>query len=106
MTPPRSPARQAIDAVLADGNWHTRDELLRAAAAKVPPGQAWRTGERQRIKGSNPGRRRTRGDDHTTVAAGAHRAAAGLLKSAVHRGAIEQGPDGRYRATTTHQETT
>lgn len=98
MTPPRSPARQAIDAVLADGQWHTRDELLQAAAAKVPPGQAWRTGERQRIKGSNPGRRRTRGDDHTAVAAGRHLIAKKAIYAGVHRGTIEQGPDGRYRA--------
>jgi hypothetical protein len=86
----------AIDAVLADGNWHTRDELLRAAAVRVPPGQAWRTGESDRRR-TTPGER-IRGDDHTTIASGARRSARYVLKSAVHWGAIERGPDGLYRA--------
>jgi hypothetical protein len=99
MTPPRSPARQAIDAVLADGQWHTRDELLQAAAAKVPPGQAWRTGEADRRR-TNP-ETRTRGDDHTAIASGARRIASYVLAKAVARGTIEQGPDGLYRAKVT-----
>jgi diadenosine tetraphosphatase ApaH/serine/threonine PP2A family protein phosphatase len=96
MTPPRSPARQAIDQVLADGNWHTRDELLEAAAAKVPPGQAWRTGETDRRR-TNPGQR-TRGDDHTAIVSGARMAADDVLRGMARIGTIERGPDGLYRA--------
>jgi hypothetical protein len=99
VTPPRSPARQAIDAVLADGQWHTRDELLQAAAAKVPPGQAWRTGEAERRR-TNPGDR-IRGDDHTAIASGARTIAADVLRGMVRLGTIERGLDGLYRAKVT-----
>lgn len=107
MTPPRSPARNAIEAVLADGDRHSRDQLLEAAARAVPPGRAWRAAERERRskqrarRGSGLGETaRQRGDQDQVIAAGARRIASDALASAVRNGAALRLADGTYQTTT------
>lgn len=68
MPTPPSPARKAMLAVLADGEWHDRDLLLAVAGRAVPPGRAFRVGEAQRQRRTD--RARTRGNNDTAIAAG------------------------------------
>lgn len=92
-----TPWGQAIDAVLADGLWHHRDEILDAAIPAVPPGKAYRTGERIRTqKRSTSPAKRTRGDQAVGVATGAREVARQALRSRLRHGNVER--DGsRYR---------
>lgn len=89
-----TPWGKAIDDVLEDGEWHTRDELIAAGAAAVPPGVAYREGERRRMLDGPP--IRTRGDQADAVAAGARNRAIDTLRSRVRFGTVEVD-DGRYR---------
>lgn len=58
----RSPHGRAVDEVLADGEWHTLDELVARCGPMVPPGVALRRAEggrkaALRYKGLVPGER-------------------------------------------------
>lgn len=93
-----TPWGQAIDRVLADGEWHQRNELLDAATPTVPPGIAYRTGERQRSEEKiwgTPGPRKF-GDESTAVAAGARRRARDVLNARLRTGTVQRDGD-RYR---------
>ena len=99
MSAPLAPWSKAISAVLADGRWHTRDELFAAALPTIPPGRAARRGELDReinraSRGAEPAPRR-KGDAHYT---GARTIVRGVLRSAVIRGRVERDGD-RYRLT-------
>jgi hypothetical protein len=67
MSVPRSPASTRILELLADGHWHDREEII--AAALLPPGRAWRSAERLRLRGRaiSP---RTHGTRDTAIASG------------------------------------
>jgi hypothetical protein len=93
-----TPWRHAIDALLADGEWHDREELLAAGAAAVPPGVAFRNGERQRLARRSVGSPTTRhrGDNATAIAVGARVIADKILWSRARRGSLERTGD-RYR---------
>lgn len=95
----KGPVRRAIDAVLADGQPHTLDELVTAGAAKVPPGRAHREGERQRTsrRGHAVGPRSV-GSDEDGRRNGARSVAYRILHRAVRRDTIERLADGTYRA--------
>jgi hypothetical protein len=71
---PFKPWTVAALAVLADGDWHAREHVLRAGMAAVPPGVAFRDGEKDRNRVnrrmSGPGAR-TRGTDETSIQVGA-----------------------------------
>jgi len=106
----KAPARLAIEGVLADGAWHTRDELVAAGAAAVPPGQAFRVGERNRqsLQRRRRGERgapvtaRLRGDDTKSIASGAHAIAADALRFLVLYAGERIEVDGdRYRLRST-----
>lgn len=78
-----------IDELLADGEWHELDELLAASMELVPPGAAYRTGERHR--------RERRGNDRTvrttqqgTIAAGRRRTVYDAIRSRVRHGTVER----------------
>lgn len=86
----------AIDLVLADGGWHHRDEILAAAVAVVPPGKAYRDGERLRLHKAGRATPRTRGDQAVAVAAGARSLARQALRSRVRHGTVERDGD-RFR---------
>lgn len=53
MSAPRSPWTDRLLEVLADGEWHTYDELAAAAGPLVPPGYAQRTNESNRTRMSS-----------------------------------------------------
>ena len=94
-----SPWTARVLDVLADGEWHTRAELLAAAMPLVPPGKAYRMGEWRRLRSSSPGPRR-RGDDDVSVAAGAREIVGKVLCGLVADGRIERdrpGSGARYR---------
>ena len=57
MPTPKSPARNRLDELLADGEWHDREQLVRALMPLIPPGQAVRTATRNRA-----GKRRRRAE--------------------------------------------
>lgn len=50
MSPPRAPWTDRLLEVLADGRWHTYDELVDAAGPLVPPGRAIRHTEDNRAR--------------------------------------------------------
>jgi hypothetical protein len=97
---------KVILAVLADGEWHDRDELVAAGAAAVPPGVAFRAGEaeRNRTRGrpNGPGPR-VRGEDADSIRSGARKLACrNLSMLAVGRPSRGDPPKverdgGRYR---------
>jgi hypothetical protein len=84
---------RAVDEALADGAWHPIEEVLAAGAAAVPPGVAYRQGERRRQEhpGANPQRRQ--GGTEQSVDAGARRLLRNLLIERVRRGTIERHGD-------------
>ena len=93
-----TPWGRALDAALADGKWHHRDEILAAASITVPPGVAFRRGDqrrRQRRTTGDPDERH-HGDTTTSMRAGARDVARGLLHSRVQRRVVERDGD-RYR---------
>lgn len=88
MSTPRAPWATSILDQLADGEWHDRDEVLTVAARTVPPGVAYRLGEAERRR-TNEGSR-TRGDDTTSIAAGARRKAREGLFKLLRAGHVER----------------
>lgn len=94
MPTPRSAQYQAILHVLADGEWHQRDELLTAGAQTVAPGRAFRVGEGNRLRRRDGAR--TRGDSDTSIRTGAREVTRKSLFRALKSGTVEQDGD-RYR---------
>lgn len=68
---PPSEWRQCIEDILADGEWHELEHVIREASKKVPPGKAFRHSERQRIRQREDGIERTRGDRSDAIRTGA-----------------------------------
>lgn len=106
-----SPLPAAIRAVLADHEWHDREEIQERVASLVPPGQAVRAAEREREsrrakeppKNEHARRARVphfakRGDP---VVVGARVIVTRVLLVMERRGKIERHPDdrSRYRLT-------
>jgi hypothetical protein len=91
----RSPWSSRILEVLGDGAWHDREELLRAAMAVVPPGVAFRRGERDRIRwaernlGAGP-HPRTRGGRAEAIVRGRRQIASTTLGGLMWRGRVER----------------
>lgn len=87
------PWTAAALAILEDGRWHAREQLLAAGAAAVPPGVAFRYGEADRNRSAKrpngPGPR-LRGDDQTSVVTGARRMTERNLLKLVDRGRLER----------------
>ena len=83
---------QAIDRVLADGLWHHRDEILEKAVAAIPPGVAYRRGDLERTRKRSTGDPtvRHRGDQSTSVAAGARDIARQALRGRVRKGTVQR----------------
>lgn len=102
MPEPKSAWRLAGDALLADGEWHQRDEVLGVMAAAVPPGIAIRrrraTRDHQRaVKGWRFEKPRTVDEE---VAIGARSLCGSTLTAAVkHRAWVVEGD--KVRAATT-----
>lgn len=90
----------AIRAVLADGDWHTLDELLTAAAHTVEPGRAYRAGERHRLQKLTAPKHRVKGGDQDSIDAGRRRIIFDAIQGLTKRGKVER-VDGRYRTTET-----
>lgn len=97
MPNPRSPERIALLSVFADGDWHDRDELIAVGAKAIEPGRAFRKGEASRQRRTDAPR--TKGDDGTSIRAGARRTTVGLLWRLVKDGEVEQ-VGRRYRLVT------
>jgi hypothetical protein len=96
---PMSPARAVALELLADGEWHDREQLLDQMARAVPPGKAFRVGERRRTatrrRPNGPGPR-VRGDDTTSIAAGAREVARKALFALARTAKIARDGD-QYR---------
>lgn len=93
----KSPQRLAVDALLADGAWHGREEAMAAAMAAVAPGVAYRAGERLRRKSQarrgNEPTERCNGAREDSVASGRRAIANELLGKLVRRGNVERDGD-------------
>ena len=87
---------RAVDAQLADGDWHAVEDVISGAMLVVPPGVAFRAGESNR-KRLAPGTR-TKGGTETSVAAGARSVARKTLTERVRRGTVERQGDQVRRA--------
>ena len=100
--PPKTPARQRVDELLADGAWHDRDTVIAEAVGVVPPGVAARRARRDRTaareydaaRAEQAGRARRPGvggrgpgDD---VRVGARSIVRDVISSAVDRGALQR----------------
>ncbi len=91
--------RAHLDAILADGEWHDRDELVAAALDRVPPGAA----SRRAVKANE--RRRARYRETHAVTRGpqggraldAARAGARLIVGDAINGAVTRGVYERRR---------
>lgn len=100
MPTPRAPWTVRFLEVLADGRWHTLDELVAAAAPAVPPGRAHRSAEQhrarmKRTRGTTGERVREYADPATT---GARHVVLDSVHSLHRAGRIERHPNGaRYR---------
>lgn len=99
----RSPWTRAILEVLADGQWHDRAELVDVARPAVPPGRAYRNGERNRarmhaLRSDTALAERTRGDRQSSIDTGAHLIVVEALRGLARRSVIERDGD-RYRST-------
>lgn len=85
-----------LDAVLADGEWHRFEDVVLDVMEAVPPGVAYRAGERQRTK-SRSGRRgetvRQLGDRPRAVAAGKRHVARHALTGRISKGTVERDGD-------------
>lgn len=87
-----------MDAVLADGDWHPIEDVVAAGIATVPPGVAYRQGERRRREHHGVPAERRKGGTNTAIDAGARRQVRDLVLSRVRRGTIErQGEQIRRR---------
>ena len=86
-----------LDEILADGEWHDREDVIRLVAEAVPPGRAFRKGEairrhlveRQGFTFSS----RSRGDDGTSVATGARHIARACPSGRERQGTIQRDGD-------------
>lgn len=101
MPTPRAPWTAKVLELLADGRWHTVDELVDAASPLVPPGRAAREAERCRVAqqldrtGTTTPRIFDRGDPH---ASGARRLVVSSLWGLSRRAVIEHDqPRALYR---------
>lgn len=86
-----SPWGRVVDARLADGAWHEVDDVITVAAAAVPPGTAYRAGERLRVKRAGAPERRARGDFVDAVNSGARALVTEAIRSRVRYGYAERG---------------
>lgn len=78
------PCRLALDGFCADGEWHDKEEALQLMMLMVPPGQAARKAEYNRVHClSSPGPRRRPAD---VVAVGARSVAREGMSAAVGTG--------------------
>lgn len=80
-----------MDDALADGDWHPLEAVVAAGVAAVPPGVAYRQGERRRrgVRAVTP-ERRVQGDTLTAISAGARRQVRDLVFSRIRRGTVER----------------
>lgn len=95
------PWTRKITELLADGEWHDREQVLAIGAAAVPPGIAFRRGEldraRKRPLGPGP---RVRGDRATSIATGARTIVQRTIDNQVRQGLIERSAGHQsYRRT-------
>ena len=98
MAQPRAPWRQAMDAVLADGEWKHVDDVKAAGMAAVPVGIALRRVEKARQssarqRGFDPGERKRNPSPAHVWQKGAHRVASMCITDAVRRGTYERDGD-------------
>lgn len=83
----KAPARRAIDAVLADNEWHEVVEVVEKAIDAVPINQAYAIAERERLKNGGPPDR-IRGDAGKARRSGARRVVIDALSGATAAGTI------------------
>lgn len=93
-----TPWGEAIDALLADGQWHSIEAVVVAAMAVVPPGAGYRCGERRRREYAGAPEQRVTGTADRAVATGARRLVRNLLNERVRRGTVERQGDQVRRA--------
>jgi|SRR5581483_11651518 len=83
-----------LDELLADGEWHELEEVLAAIMPLVPPGVAYRVGERRRLmKRSTAPAQRHHGDDAASVAAGRRTIAKDAVRARTRHGDVERDGD-------------
>lgn len=85
-----------IDELLADGEWHEREELIVAGVAVVPPGVAYREGEKLRRKdrsGRAAPEGRVLGSRGVSVAAGARSIVRQAIRNRTRKGTAERRGD-------------
>lgn len=101
MNKPLTEWRKRINEILADGEWHDREEVVQDAMRLVPPGVAFRRGEYYRVKAlrkqygkeAAQERARQKGDDRDAILAGKRALVAEALQGSLASGAIEKRKD-------------
>jgi hypothetical protein len=82
-----------IDQLLADGEWHEREHLITAGIEEVPPGIAYREGEKLRRKersGRVAPEGRVLGSRAVSVAAGARSLVRQAIRNRIRKGTAER----------------
>lgn len=94
MSTPLTPWGAAVVAALADGNWHPIEDVIAEAMRAVPPGVAYRRGERRRV-GAYVGApvERRKGDAVDAMESGARTIVRDVIDARVRRGTVERRGD-------------
>jgi hypothetical protein len=92
-----NPWRIELYRIIADGEWHDREQLIRHLMRYVPPNVGYRQGENlRRRQCQSPDKSRTRGDQRQAVKVGAR----DLVRQVIRECERKQTSDGDYlRAT-------
>ena len=97
----RTPWAKALDRLLADGDWHARSELIDALAPLVPPGRAYRRGERPRAKRRGRDQAaptsRTHGCQLPAITLGSRHTIAATIRGGLRSGRFAQNAYGDIR---------
>jgi hypothetical protein len=99
VAPPKSALRRAIDEVLADGRWHTLNEVVRderTLQARERPDVLYRAVERRRAAKTGYVERQRWMSSNRVVESGTRTQVRDILSSMVRTGAVEHEGD-RYR---------
>lgn len=90
-----SPLTVRLRELLADGEWHLRNDVIDQLSGAVPPGAAWREAERRRLSerqrtGRPKGPRAHHTDRRTAIASGARQVINQTILRQIRDGFIER----------------
>lgn len=95
MGTPLSDWRRRVHELLADGEWHEQDPVVRDAMRLVPPGPAYRQAETSRKNRPDAPEKRTQGTDADAIAAGQRQIVMQSIYAGVRYGSFDRKREGK-----------